>query len=196
MISVIIPMHFEDRKYLNRCLDSIDEAKKHCCEDIEVLVIPNDDGIGKARNSGAKIAKGETLVFMDVDCTMSDTFLYEVNKISKNDYFVGGGTKWVKGNRYSLGLLFFYIVLGIYLIVKQITVGAFWIKKDIFDIIGGFREDCDTTEQIDFAIRLKQYAKKHSKKFESIKRSYIIWNTRNFSIHGDWHWLRGYKTAT
>jgi glycosyltransferase involved in cell wall biosynthesis len=196
MISVIIPVSVKDFKegLLDECMYFIERAKKGCPEEVEVLAVVNYPCVGmvKARNEGAVEARGDTLVFIDVDCRMSANFLTEVSQKVENPYFVGGGTKFVKLSHHSLGpVLAGLLFLVPYLLFHQITIGAFWVRKSVFFEICGFREK--RYNDLDFAIRLRKYAKANGRKFESIKQSFIIWSTRSLDKHGDWSWITGYK---
>jgi len=194
MISVIIPISIDDFNKGNLIIQEpfLKRTKDLCTEEIEILPILNRPSMGrvKSKNYGASIAHGETLVFLDSDCYPSANFLNEVSRKSKNDYFAGGGVKYVRLGRCSRGILTGMFFLALYLILRQITIGAFWIRREIFFEIGGFREK--KFDDIDFALRLKKHAGSTGKKFESIKESFLIWSTRKFDRYGDWHWLKGY----
>lgn len=193
-ISCIIPVKIgDDPKPL---LDSIKKATRSLDGRVQTMMVFNTPCFGrvKAKNFGASQTDAKTLVFVDADCQVSESFFEEVIEKSKNPYFVGGGVKRVKLTRYSPGIIAWLIPLGFYLLFKQITLGAFWIRREVFDSIGGFYET--KWDDIDFALRLKKYAKSHGKKFESLKDSTLIWSTRKFDAYGDWSWLgrHGYRT--
>ena len=185
MISVIIPVKYGDDP--QSCIDSI---KREGSVDEIILVYNNPDvGRVKAKNLGAKIAEGDVLFFIDADSQVGKNFFKEIESKSKISKFVGGGVKHVKLERKSLGIICWLIPVAFYLYWKRITVGAFWVKKRIFEEIGGFRKT--KYDDIDFALRLKAYAKKSGLKFESLKESELIVSTRRFDEFGDWHWLKG-----
>ena len=192
MISVIIPVSVKDFEegLLWKCMYSVERAEKLCSEDVETVAVVNKIGWVNANNYGAQKAKGETLVFLDADNFVGSNFLNEVSQKSKNDYFIGGGVKYIRLSRYSLGTVCFSIPIGLYLMARQITIGAFWVRKKDFEEMGGFREK--RLSDMDFAVRLKRLAYKTDRKFESLKESFLIWNTRKFDTRGDWHWLKGY----
>ena len=195
MISVIIPVSKED--FRNGLISKIENSlnKSKCSEEFEMVLVINSYLYGRvrAKNYGASKAKGETLVFLDCDCEVSDNLLQEISDKSKNDFFVGGGVKYVKLSRYSPGILCGMFILGLYLLIHQITIGAFWIRKTDFNRLNGFRHT--VYDDIDFALRLKSLAKQTGRKFESLKNSSIIWSTRKFDEYGDWHWIMGYRAC-
>lgn len=92
LVSIIIPVYNEE-KYLPFCLSSL---KEQSFKDFEVIVVDdgstdrssslaqdfgtrvlvqNHQGTGKARNLGAKKAKGKILVFVDADMKFDKDFL-------------------------------------------------------------------------------------------------------------------------
>lgn len=192
MISVIIPSYMEDG-CLKKCLESIDAAYPNCPCDVEIYVVRDIKGIGKARNIGASKTTGDILVFIDADCTMSKNFLKEVYDKSEIWENIGGGTKWVKLDKYSLGRILSLIPTAIWLYRHQVTFGAFWIRRVAFDTIHGFLENDDVNLDYDFALRIKRLAKLWGRKFRSLKRSFITWSTRGYDLYGQWFWLKKYR---
>ena len=202
MISVIIPAYKEEG-FLEKCLESIRVAITHCPCVVEVYIAEDIKGIGKARNIGALKTRGDILVFIDADCTMSKNFLKEVYEKSLDPKNLGCGVKYARFDKFSLGRLFFALYVGLLLYIRHITLGAFWIRRETFIAIHGFRERLEHLDghvvyydemlDFDFALRLKQYAESRDCRFRSIKRSYITWNTRSFTEYGDWFWLKQYR---
>lgn len=192
MISVIIPSYKEDG-YIEKCLESVRRAIFQCPGWVEVCVVQNIKGIGKARNAGVPRTHGDILVFMDADCTMSKNFLKEVYEKSAIWENIGGGTKWVKFDKYSLGRILSLIPMAIWLYWHQVTFGAFWIRREAFETMHGFIENDDVHLDYDFALRLKRLAKLWGRKFRSLKRSFIVWSTRGYDRYGEWFWLKQYK---
>ncbi len=193
MISVIIPVGVRDWGSKLLITDSLAIAKKNCLEPVEIIIVVNPLCVGrvKAKNAAVENAVGDKLVFVDCDIKVSSNFLSEVSKKGKNNFFVGGGVKFVKLSRYSTGILCWIVLLFLLMLIRRVTIGAFWVRREAFLAIGGFKEK--KFDDIDFAIRLKNYAKQSKKKFESLKESSIIWSTRKFDTYGDWHWINGYK---
>ncbi len=214
MISCIVPAYNEE-KFIGATLQSLLGSKKECLEEVEIIVVDNHSTDGtlmlaksipdvkclyfpiigreKAKNFGASTAKGETLVFIDADCLVTKNFFQEISEKAQEPYFVGGGVKHCRLTRYSLGIVSFMCLVAVSLVLNQITVGAFWVRKNIFNELEGFRLN-NVLDDIDFAIRLKKYAKEHGRKFESLKECVLTWSTRRFDESGDWGWLRNTKS--
>lgn len=111
-MSIIVPCRNEDR-YLQRCLESLSD-QDFPRSDYEIIVVDNGStdrsleiaksksdivivapniNVGAVRNRGAERAKGETIVFIDADCTVDSQWLnraYKLSCESPNTVFGGG----------------------------------------------------------------------------------------------------------
>lgn len=186
MLSIIIPT-YQEEKYLGRLLDSI---KKQTLQPYEIIVADNhskdrtreiakkygcivvDGGMpGKARNEGAKISKGDILMFLDAD-----------NELPKKD-FLEKFIKAFKKRNLDIATSFiivenssiktFIITIGMNygkvmneVLMKRINrvsteAGAIiCVKKELFNMAGCFNEDMKLCEDWDIFKRvLKQGAK-------------------------------------
>jgi glycosyltransferase involved in cell wall biosynthesis len=192
-IDVVVPAYHEDVLVLQKCLFSLTVAKIYCPCKVNVYVASDIKGIGTARNSGVRQTTSEILVFVDSDCTVSPTFLKEVYEKASVWENVGGGTKWVKFDRYSISRILSMVPMAIWLYWNQVTFGAFWVRRTIFEELGGFIESDDVHLDYDFAIRLKGLAKKYGRQFRSLKKCHIVWSTRGWDKYGEWFWLKRYR---
>ncbi len=109
MISVIIPAHNEQR-YLARTLESLRSQDygwfevivvANGCTDLTVevarglcqrLIVLSQKSLGMARNLGARMAKGEILVFLDADTTLEPSALRRIAE-QFTDGFSAGTTR-------------------------------------------------------------------------------------------------------
>lgn len=209
MISCIIPAH-NGEKCIGKTIESLLASARECAEEVEIIVVINGStdktkemvlkypGViyvcesyssrVKAQNQGATMARGNLLAFIDEDLLVTSEFFSEISEKGENSYYVGGGMKWVKLTRYSLGIVVGTVLLGLYLFIRQITLGVFWIRAEVFKEIGGFPNV--RFEDIGFALRIKKYARANGRKFESLKRTILTWSTRRFNTDGDWSWLK------
>lgn len=72
MVSIIIPVWGEYKKYLNECLESI---KCQTYTDYEIVIIDDETDLAKGRNKGIKKAKGDWIVILDVDNKLTPEYL-------------------------------------------------------------------------------------------------------------------------
>jgi len=208
--SIIIPAHNEE-KYIGKCLDSISKASKSFKNQVEVIAVlnrctdrteeiaksyhcitikNNDKNLSKIRNAGVEAARGEIILTIDADSQMNEHVLSKAEENLASGKYIGGGVTG-KFERMSLGIFVSTLLLIGPLLLKYgaISVGIFWCYKKDFTSINGFNEDMLMAEDADFAKRLKDWGKKHGKKYGTIKNG-MITSCRKFDHHGDWALLK------
>lgn len=204
LISVCVPARNEEA-FIGSCLESIRQAENVLAEPVEIIIALNrcTDGtekiakdyhavivredaknLSKIRNAAAKVAQGKILITIDADSRMSPNMLYEVKHHLETGKVIGGGV-FIKPDRISPGIIVTGIVIALALIPLRVSGGLFWCYKKDFDAIGGFDENLVTGEDINFAVRLKQYGKKVGRKFKTIVRAHIVSSCRKFDKFGD-----------
>lgn len=183
VISVIIPT-LNEGKYLEGTLQAIEKqtydgkaeiivsdsrseddteeiARKHGCE----IVVSDRLGPGVGRNRGARVAKGDTLVFMDADTVPSEKLLARISDVLERRKDVVGGTcKFLPSGGglvdwllYALANAAAKIMIGIG--VPQDPGYCFFYRREVFEKLGGIREDLELNETHDLAIRSKKHGK-------------------------------------
>ncbi|MEW6221728.1 MAG: glycosyltransferase [Candidatus Hadarchaeota archaeon] len=182
MISVIIPT-LNEGAYLERILIAI---KDQTHQNFEIIVsdshsddntqeiakkygakLVQSERLGPAvgRNRGAEIAKGEILVFLDADTIPSKKVLETMDKIPNERKDVVGGTCALYPSRGSLldWLILALANAALRLIMlggtPQDTGCCSFYRREVFEKVGGVREDLKLNEAHDLAIRTKPYGK-------------------------------------
>jgi len=172
MLSIIIPA-FNEEKYLPRLLDSI---KKQTYKNYEIIIADADskDNTRKiakrygckiikggipavGRNSGAKAAKGDMLLFMDADSVIREKFLESaLNEIKTRKLDTTGVYIYPDTNR-----LLDHIFLGIYNLLLFSTqfyyphaVGSgIFCRKRLHEEVKGFDRNVKLGEDADYVKR-------------------------------------------
>ena len=180
-ISVIIPVH-NDAEHLGKCLESVFSSSYTLFEVIVVDDASSDDvnnvtekfpcrfarnkqrvGSGPSRNKGAKLARGETLVFLDSDCIVHRGWLLRIVedfREFKIDAVAGQYSGFVEDafiSKFSFyELLFREGRLKRY--VKTFPSCNFACKRDAFFNVGGFSEIGRYSDDLEFSYRFgKKY---------------------------------------
>lgn len=177
MISIIIPA-LNEENYLPRLLDSL---KKQSFKDYEIIVADagsKDKTIEiakkygcrivpgglppKARNEGAKVAKGDLLLFLDADLMLQDGFLDTLLKEFKEKKLDIAST-----NLEFLSDKIIYKIAGmlcnIYYTYTQYfsphITQCILVKKEVHEKIGGFDEDIKLSEDFVYIKKMAKIAK-------------------------------------
>ena len=170
-LTVIIPALNEER-ILRACLDSVkrldpleiivvdggsaDRTAK-IAEEAGAVIIQSPKGRGIQMNKGASLARGEILLFLHADTRMPE-MKKPFASATPNSYAGGFFHLTFDDGSVSTRLVEFFANLRARLFSLPYGDQAIFIKKEIFEKLGGFRE-YPFLEDIDFAIRIKKYGK-------------------------------------
>ncbi|RUM92151.1 MAG: hypothetical protein DSZ28_09865 [Thiothrix sp.] len=206
-ISIVIPA-YNEAGFITNTLDSIFSSATRYAGQVEVIVVDNNstdntgeiaasmgakvvfeakNQIARARNTGARAATGDFLVFVDADTVLEGDILDQVEVNLSSGQVIGGGA-WVEPDSSGLGRLVFKYGVNYLLALKNITVGPFlYCDRAAFLRVGGFDEDLYAAEEFSLASRLKEEGKKESKSWRIIKyrpTHKIITSSRKFGRFG------------
>ena len=146
----------------------------------------------RGRNSGAKIARGDILFFMDADLKFSPkNFIKKSAEYFKeNDLAIASFPIFTQKNNIYLNpftMNLFYNIPQI-LLKKVFPMGAMGImvKKDVFEKVGGFDESITLAEDHYFVQQAEKYGK-----FDIIKQVKLYMPLRRFEKDG--YFRTGFK---
>jgi len=219
LVSVIITTKNEE-KYLESCLKSV---KNQSYPKIEIIVtdacsndntvkiakryakvIEKETNIAQGKNLGAKLAKGEFLIFLSADTALKKNWIENaLKKLKKKDVAMVVGLfsffeKSLSAKFY--GWLWRFITIfsfkfGYPHVSGECTLAVKTLK---FHAINGFREDLVNMEDVDSARRIKGvgdialekkcWSVASARRFE--KEGYIKWSFI-WLITGIWYYLTG-----
>jgi glycosyltransferase involved in cell wall biosynthesis len=182
MISIIIPT-LNEEKYISDTLRSI---KSQCFEDkCEIIVVDGMSkdntvriakkyadkvivikkrGIAVGRNAGARIAKGDILLFCDADTIPIPNALTEITKEFKKKNVVAVTVPIIPLSHQLKDSMIFWM----YNIFVKISInfgnaqipGVFVAyRKETFDKVNGFNESIETWEDYDLSSRIDKHGK-------------------------------------
>jgi len=175
--SVIVPA-CNEQAYLPATLAAIDAARSGASDHaVEVIVVDNDStdatasvavghgarvvhqplrNVGRARNTGAAVATGEWLVFIDADTLVPPELFRRIAERFADPQCIGGAVDALHGsNRLVIRLyLRFWRFVGT---VAGMAQGATqFCRRDAFEKTGGYDESLWMGEDVDFFRRLRK----------------------------------------
>ena len=212
-ITVILPAYNEE-SYLAATLDSIQAASTilsaNTTARVEIIVVDNnstdatasvairksarvvhepEQGISKARNTGARYAAGDVLVFIDADVIVPPALLEEIYTAMSNPVCVGGGVAVdYQPKRLSMRLyLRAWKLLG--QLLGMVQGATRFCRKSVFETIGGYDETAWIGEDVDFYWALKRLAKERNGSIRLINHPTVQPSSRRFDEWPVWKTL-------
>lgn len=208
-LSVIIPV-FNDQQGLERCLRAIDEQMGVDAKKLEVIVVDNGSdpqmyvpklsqvevhlvtclkpGSYAARNEGVRKAIGDTLVFIDADCTPSGSWLSEGIKLlnAHGDAIVAGDVVFIPSER-PTGVEVYQLIVGFcqesnVKNKKFAATANLFVTKSVFQTVGEFDESLLSggdlewsrrAQSVGFLLRFNKLAKVYTEPRKSLKAALI-----------------------
>ena len=200
-LSVIVPA-WNEEKWIGRAIESLQRAaaryERERNATAEIIVVDNNstdrtgdvarqhgamvvfapvNNIGKARNAGAKAARGKFIAFCDADNQVTENLLVLIHDHLMDAKIAGGGT-WIEPERRNLKINFFYFIWGIYVRFSRVGVGMMHCRKADFETFGGFDETIYAAEDVQLAYDLRKLGKPRGQRFRVLRDCWIITSTR------------------
>jgi len=216
LVSIIIPTYLEE-KNIEHCLKSI-KNQNFEKDKIEIIVVDSNShdktrtiakkyadkviniksrGVGRARNFGAKRAKGEILLFLDADTVLDSGFIKRVHRSFSNPHVVCV-SGMVEGLE-RLGVIdnlfkFFHYSLMNKICALSARLGFPFFptvccacRKSAFNEVGGFDEGLAIGEDITFSLRMGKVGKclvnKEAMAFTSLRRVKKNGKMKNYLVY-------------
>ena len=213
VLSVVIPA-FNEEKLLPNCIQRIRTACASCheiAEQYEIVVCDNNSSdqtaaiarqlgckvvfepinqISRARNTGATVAAGEWLLFIDADSWPSPELMKEAVEIMRGSRYIGCGSTirivdgpwWFKRAWESKNLSM--------RLLKWCPGGFILCRQDAFVAIGGFPLDRFIFEEAEFVQRLKAMGTRRGQKFVVLHKHPFNASGRKGAEYGFWSWTK------
>lgn len=201
MLSIIIPT-LNEEDYLSLLLESI---KKQGFSDYEIIVadagsedktieiakeynckVIKGGSPAKGRNNGAKVAKGDLLLFLDADVILPEDFFEKtLDELKERKLEIATFPLLPRRKDKFVRLLFnLFYNLPIFFMERTLPHAAMGIliSKEIFDKINGFDETIKMAEDHDLARRAEKLGK-----YGVLRSTKIFISERRFETDG---WLR------
>lgn len=213
MISVIVPAYNENA-WLPATLDSIRAAAHHVRArsgvHVETIVVDNnstddtaaiarDSGatvihepvrsIGRARNTGARHASGEVLVFVDADVHIPSDLLDVIYETMRDARCLGGGVDTEHHPRHLVVRLHLRAWRVLAAVLPLVQGATQFCRRSAFEEAGGYPEDVWMGEDTDFYSNLRKLALKKGSAVRLIRAPRVRPSSRRFDEWPLWKTL-------
>jgi glycosyltransferase involved in cell wall biosynthesis len=174
-----------DVEYIVTDNNSTDDTAQRAADAGVTVVFEPVNQISRARNTGARAATGDWLVFIDADCELSAGLLGDLLELINAGEHVGCGSLVAMNEmpRLARRLLKFWTWLSVKL---NWAAGSFVAcRADVFAALGGFNEELFVAEEIDFSRRIKKYARQQQSKFTVLRNHPLQTSNRKVSLYSE-----------
>lgn len=201
-LSIIIPA-FNEENFISSTLQHLQNSCRECGVTSEIIVVDNNSTdrtaelakaqgaivvfepvqqIARARNSGARQAQADFLLFLDADTQMNTPLLQKTIELLKSATCLAGGTT-LKTDQEHSGLNRFVRYWNSISKNLKLAAGCYiFCQRDAFFQADGFNEKVYASEEIWLFRNLKKIARRENKKIEIIDDYPIVTSARKF----DW----------
>lgn len=161
-------------------------AKQHGAE----VIFEPCRQIAKARNSGAKAARGVFFIFLDADTILPPPLLQKALKLLESGRYCGGGTILRFDSRLPLLAGTLVGLWNRFSITTKLAAGSFiFCLSKAFSETGGFDEHVFAGEEIFFSRKIKTWGKKNNLLFTISSDCPVVTSGRKF------HWYSSLQIA-
>lgn len=184
-VSVVIPAH-DEAEYIRAALASV-AAQEYPSDRLECVVVDNASadgtaalawafaaecaglavvvvrepelGVGRAKNRGARAARGDVLIFLDADSRMEPTLVRAVVARRRAGH-LAGSIRVVADSEHPLERGFFALT-EVGKVLCGIRAQMLFCERELFLTLGGFRPDLRLAEDVEFLRRVAAHARAH-----------------------------------
>ena len=212
-LSVIIPA-FNEEKYISQCIACIYQAlqaNQARINSYEIIVTDNNstdntakrareagaqvvfepiNQISRARNTGARQARGDWLLFVDADTQVPESTLSNMVDHILTDRYVGGGCDGVVDRAPLIGRVIVFAARKIMKLTNCAAGSFLFCRADAFRETGGFSEEIYAGEEIVMSNALKHWAKPGGLKFVFLTRTPVVTSGRKFYLYSYWDFAK------
>ncbi len=212
-LTIIVPA-FNEAAYLSATLDAIEAAtehlRAHSGAEVETVVVDNNStdetasiarargatvlrepvqGIARARNTGARHAQGDVLVFVDADVLVPPALLEAIHDAMSNPSCIGGGVdvEYQPRRRSMRIYLSAWRLLGRRM--RLVQGATQFCRRSIFEQVGGYAEQAWIGEDVDFYRSMERFARSAGGVVRFIEQPRVQASARRFDKWPLWKTL-------
>ena len=205
-LSIVIPA-FNEEKLLGRTLEQIrvaagawevqsrtwelivcdnnstDRTAEIAREHGATVVFEPHNQIGRARNTGARMAQGEWLIFIDADSLPSRELFAAMIKQMDSGRVVGGGATVDMRHEFPIAGYLVGFWNGISRLARWAAGSFLFCRREAFEAVGGFDERFYASEEIGLSQALKREGKSRGESFVILTRHPLQTSARKWNLY-------------
>ena len=217
-ISVIIPA-FNEERLLGQSLEEVQRSLAGFAErgwETELIVCDNNstdrtaeiakkagaqvvfepvNQIARARNTGASVATGDWLVFIDADSHPSVDLMRDVADAVTSGKYIAGGSTLRMEIKSRVGQ---FIASGWNRVsrMRRLMAGSFiFVETAAFRAVAGFSHELFAGEELDLSVRLQKHAKPSGRRIVILHRHPLLTSARKLHLYSNWELFRFFFKA-
>lgn len=164
--------------------NSTDRTAEIACEAGTRVIFEAHNQISRARNCGGRAANSRNLIFLDADTIIRPEILQKTLDMLLSGKYYGGGIKVGFPEDVPLLIKLFTRLWNRHAGIRKWVAGCYiFCLKEVFDDIGGFREDVYAAEEIYFAKSMAKWGRRKHLDFCYIDTWFIQTSPRKMSEH-------------
>jgi len=151
------------------------------------IIFEPHNQIARARNTAARHAQGDWLIFLDADTRLNCEVLKLTIQKLKSNQVCGGGARLKFDGKIGWAANVMSVIWNWAAPKVGLAGGAFlFCIRDAWREINGFDERLYAAEDVSFSRRLKKWGREKGMKFIVITEATIMTSSRKLNTHGQW----------
>ena len=212
-LSIIIPA-FNEEDYLSATLDAIQLAeaqlRSRTGANLEIIVVDNNStdstmaialakgatvvqeptqSIARARNTGAKHATGDVLVFIDADVIVPPGLLEVIHAAMNDPACVGGGVDVEYRPRRAIIRVYLRLWRVLGRLLGMVQGATQFCRRNLFEELARYDETAWIGEDVDFYWAMRRQAKRTHGRVHLVKHPRVHASSRRFDRWPVWKTL-------
>jgi glycosyltransferase involved in cell wall biosynthesis len=151
--------------------------------------------IARARNTGARAATGDWLLFIDADSSPSAALLADVAAAIQSGRCLAGGSVVEMAGDHPLGTKGTRLWNWISRSLRYVAGSFIFCETEAFRELGGFDETLYASEEIDLSRRLKKAARRRGLSICILEQHPLVTSGRKLQLYTPWEYTRFLATT-